>query len=217
MSRVRVWDVPTRLVHWLIVLLVAASWWTGETGRMDYHRYGGYALLGLVGFRLYWGFFGSSTARFRQFVRGPRVVWTYLRGQWATAPGHNPIGALSVLALLALLFTQVVLGLFAVDIDGIESGPLSTYVSFETGRRCAGLHHLVFNLLLLVIVVHLVAVLFYLLVKKQNLVGAMFHGKRSYEVDPAEPVRFASARRLIVGIALAAVFTWMVTRAFQFG
>ena len=72
--RVRVWDVPVRLVHWLIVLSVAAAWWTAETGRMEWHQYSGYALLGLVSFRIYWGFFGSSTARFSQFVRGPRTI-----------------------------------------------------------------------------------------------------------------------------------------------
>ena len=132
----RVWDLPTRLVHWLVVLGVALSWWTGETGRLEWHRWSGYGLLGLVAFRIYWGFFGSSTARFRQFLRGPRTVIGYLRGAWPPAPGHNPLGALSVLALLALLATQIVLGLFAVDVDGIESGPLSLYVSFDAGRSC---------------------------------------------------------------------------------
>src|SRR5262245_40644327 len=131
-KNVKVWDVPTRLVHWLMVLAVATSWWTGDTGRLEWHRWSGYTLLGLVIFRVYWGFFGSSTARFRQFVRGPREVASYLRGTWRVTPGHNPIGAWSVLALIALLSAQVVLGLFAVDVDGIESGPLSLYVSFET-------------------------------------------------------------------------------------
>ena len=133
-ARVRVWDVPTRLVHWLIVALVGASWWTGETGRLEWHRWSGYTLTGVILFRIYWGFFGSSTARFARFVRGPRGVIDYLRGRWAVAAGHNPLGSWSVLALIVLLVTQVALGLFAVDVDGIESGPLSTYVSFEMGR-----------------------------------------------------------------------------------
>jgi cytochrome b len=211
MSRVRVWDRPTRLVHWLIVLLVAASWWTGETGRMDWHRYCGYLLLGLVGFRVYWGLFGASTARFRQFVRGPRAVWGYLRGRWETLPGHNPLGALSAVALLSLLFAQIVLGLFAVDVDGIESGPLSSHVSFETGRACAKLHHQVFDLLLVLIAVHVVAVLYYVIVKKQNLIAAMFHGKREYAQD-LPPVVNASKVRLIVGAIVIALLTWFITR-----
>jgi cytochrome b len=211
MSRVRVWDRPTRLVHWLIVLLIAASWWTGDTGRMDYHRYSGYVLLGLVVFRVYWGLFGSSTARFSQFVRGPRTVWGYLRGRWETVPGHNPFGALSVLALLLLLFAQIVLGLFAVDVDGIESGPLSSHVSFAAGRVCAKLHHQVFNLLLALIAVHVLAVMYYVLVKKQNLIAAMFHGKREYAQD-LPPVVNAPKLRLVVGAIVVAALTWFVTR-----
>jgi len=211
MSRVRVWDVPTRLVHWLIVLLVAASWWTGDTGRMDYHRYSGYLLLGLVSFRIYWGFAGGSTARFRQFVRGPRTIWRYLRGRWETRPGHNPLGAFSVLILLALLITQISLGLFAVDVDGIESGPLSAHVSFATGRLCAQLHHQAFDLLLSLIVVHIVAVLFYLIAKRQNLIAAMFHGRREYPQElPA--VKGASNVRLVIGVVVAAALAWFVAR-----
>ncbi|MEO8062421.1 MAG: cytochrome b/b6 domain-containing protein [Pseudomonadota bacterium] len=211
MNNVRVWDVPTRLVHWLIVLLVAASWWSGETGRMEYHRYSGYLLLGLVAFRLYWGLFGASTARFRQFVRGPRVILSYLRGRWETSPGHNPLGALSAVVLLVLLCAQIVLGLFAVDVDGIESGPLSAHVSFAVGRACAKLHHQVFDVLLLVIGVHIAAVLFYVLVKKQNLIAAMFHGKREYPQD-LPPVVNASKIRLIVGSLVIAALTWFITR-----
>jgi len=211
MNRIRVWDVPTRLIHWLIVLLVAASWWSGETGRMDWHRYSGYTLLGLVSFRIFWGLFGASTARFRQFVRGPRTVWSYLRGRWETLPGHNPVGALSTLVLLALLMTQIVLGLFAVDVDGIESGPWSNHVSFAAGRACAKLHHQLFDVLLVLIAVHVVAVLFYGVVKKQNLIAAMFHGRRDY-AQPLAPVVNASKVRLMVGAIVIAALTWFVTR-----
>jgi cytochrome b len=211
MIRVPVWDVPTRLIHWLMVLLVAASWWTGENGRMDWHRYCGYALLSLVIFRVYWGVAGASTARFRQFVRGPRVIFSYLRGRWETLPGHNPVGALSTIVLLALLSGQIVLGLFAVDVDGIESGPLSSHVSFEVGRACARLHHQVFNVLLVLIALHVVAVLYYVLVKKQNLIAAMIHGKREYAQElPA--VVHASRARLIIGAIAVAALTWFVTR-----
>src|SRR6266436_139168 len=140
---VRVWDGATRAVHWAIVVLLGASWWTARNHHMDYHRYSGYALLGVLAFRLYWGVFGSTTARFAKFVRGPRSIWQYLRSKAVNAaPGHNPLGALSVLALLGLLLGQVVLGLFCVDVDGLESGPLSHWVSFETARTCARLHRL---------------------------------------------------------------------------
>lgn len=213
--RVRVWDVATRLVHWSMVLAVAASWWTGETGRLEWHRWSGYVLLGLVTFRIYWGFFGSSTARFSQFLRGPRTVAGYLRGTWETAAGHNPLGAWSVLALIVLLFIQVALGLFAVDVDGIESGPLSLYVSFEAGRAAAQWHEAVFNVLMFFIVLHVAALAYYRLVRKQKLVTAMLHGAREYEREvPA--VRTASILRLVIGVILAAAFTWAVSSAFEF-
>jgi len=216
LSPVRVWDPPTRVAHWSFVIGVLFSWWTAETGRLEWHRWSGYTLLGVVLFRLYWGFFGSSTARFSQFVRGPRVVRSYLRGTWTAAPGHNPLGALSVLALLGLLLLQIVLGLFAVDVDGIESGPLSLYVSFETGRLCAEWHEWVFNALMVLVLVHIIAVLYYMVFKRQNLLGAMVHGKRVYDGEMA-PMTPASSLRLVVGVVLASGITWAVSQAFQFG
>jgi cytochrome b len=214
-SAIRVWDLPTRLVHWSFVAGVSFSWWTAETGRLEWHRWSGYTLLALVLFRLYWGFAGGSTARFGNFVRGPRAILGYLRGEGRAAIGHNPLGALSVLALLGLLLLQIVLGLFAVDVDGIESGPLSLYVSFETGRACAEWHELVFNALLTLIVVHLVAVLYYVFFKRQNLIGAMVTGKRIFETDMV-PMTPASWVKLLAGVILAAGITWAVSKAFQF-
>ena len=213
-TRVRVWDAPTRLVHWLMVVGVALSWWTGETGRLEWHRLSGYGLLALVAFRVYWGFFGSSTARFRQFVRGPRVVANYLRGAWQVEPGHNPLGALSVLALLGVLGAQVTLGLFAVDVDGIESGPLSEYVSFEAGRAAAKWHARLFDVLLWLIALHIAAIVYYGLMKKQRLLAAMFHGEREH-AGQLPAVQHASVARLLVGITLVALLTWLVARAFH--
>jgi cytochrome b len=210
--RVSVWDIPTRIVHWLMVLLFAVSWWTGKSGRLEWHRWSGYALLGLVAFRIFWAFFGSSTARFAQFLRGPREILGYLKGRWALAPGHNPLGALSVLAILVLLAAQIGFGLFAVDVDGIESGPLSIHVSFETGRACAKWHDTVFDVLLWLIGLHVAAVLYYAAIKKENLIGAMFSGKREYASMPVQPVRFAPLARFIIGVVIAAAVTYGLTR-----
>ncbi len=215
-SRVRVWDLPTRLVHWLFVSCVGVSWWTAETGRLEWHRWSGYALLGLLVFRIYWGFFGSSTARFASFVRGPRAVFEYMRGSWKIAAGHNPLGSWSVVTLIVLLLVQVGLGLFAVDVDGIESGPLSMYVDFDTGRDAAKLHDVLFNVLLAVICVHIVAVLFYAVFRKENLVGAMITGAREYRVSDVAPVAGFSWVRFVAGVALASGITWAIARAFQF-
>jgi cytochrome b len=210
--RVRVWDVPVRVCHWLIVLFIAASWWTGKSSRLEWHRYSGYALLALVTFRIYWGFFGSSTARFSQFVRGPRTVMSYLNGRWVAIAGHNPLGALSVVILLGLLLAQIVLGLFAVDVDGIESGPLSIYVSFDAGRVAAHWHHTLFDALLFLIGLHVAAVLFYLFYKKENLIAAMVHGMRTFPGEQPAPVKSASWLRFVVGVLLAGALTWMLTR-----
>lgn len=210
--RVSVWDIPVRIAHWSMVVLFAASWWTGKTGRLEWHRWSGYALLAILVFRLFWAFFGSSTARFTQFVRGPREIVAYLKGRWALAPGHNPLGALSVVVLLLVIAVQIVLGLFAVDVDGIESGPLSSHVSFETGRLFAEWHEVVFDSLLWLVGLHVVAVLFYVLVKKENLIGAMLSGTRKYPEQPAEPVKFAGIGIFIVGLLIAAAATWFLTR-----
>jgi cytochrome b len=208
---VRVWDVFTRVTHWLLVVLMGASWWTARHHHMDYHRYSGYALLGVLTFRLYWGFFGSTTARFAHFIRGPRSIWLYLRSRAENmAPGHNPLGALSVLALLGLLLAQVTLGLFSVDVDGIESGPLSHWVSFETGRECSRLHQLVFVVLKAFIVVHIAAVAFYWIFKRDNLVQPMITGSKSWRYGALPHVQFVSAWRALLGMVLAAVLVWYV-------
>ncbi len=217
--RIRIWDAPIRLVHWALVITIAISWWTAEQGELEFHRYSGYTLLGLLLFRIYWGFAGTTTARFANFVKGPRAILAYLRilpkrvhDHAPAVPGHNPLGALSVIALLALLLLQVGLGLFAVDVDGIESGPLSSLVSFSTGRACARLHDDVFNVLLVFIGLHIAAVLFYLLYKRDNLIRPMITGTREVAPDAAiEPVRTPIAR-LIIGIVTAVAGTWIITQ-----
>lgn len=179
---VRTWDAPVRLFHWLLVALMAFSWWSGEEHYMEWHRFSGYGILALLVFRIYWGFAGTRTARFGQFVRPPRTVLAYARSLGkrtaSEAEGHNPLGGWSVVLMLSTLAVMVLAGLFAVDVDGFESGPLADYVTFEQGRTAAELHELVFNLILALITLHVAAIVFYLVWKRQNLVGAMIHGSR---------------------------------------
>ena len=210
MQRVRIWDLPTRLVHWALVAFVALSWWSAENGVMDWHRYSGYTILGLLVFRVYWGFFGSATARFAEFVKGPRAVIDYVRGVTAKPFGHNPLGAISVVLILLLLLTQVGLGLFAVDIDGLESGPLSRYVSFDTGRALAESHELVFNILMVVIVLHIAAILAYLIFKRDNLIGAMITGRMQAADDSKTVAVAGSPLHLAIGVALAVFVVWLI-------
>ena len=213
-SRVLVWDGAVRLAHWLTAGLIAALWWTAQTGHMDWHRLCGYAVLGLIVFRLWWGLFGSSTAQFSGFVRGPVGIVRYLRGKAAPTVGHNPLGALSVLALLATTAAVSVLGLFSVDTDGIESGPLSDRVSFETGRMAAHWHHTLFNLLLGLVVLHLAAIAFYLVVKRDNLVGPMLTGAKRVP-DGVGAVTRVPLWRFIAGVALAAGVAVLAARGFR--
>jgi cytochrome b len=207
-----VWDLPTRLTHWLFVVCLAFSWWTAEQRFMDWHRYSGYTMLGLLVFRIYWGIAGSSTVRFARFVGSPRAVLEHLRlrrEERARIVGHSPLGSWSVVAMLLAVGTQVTLGLFATDIDGLESGPLSHLVSFDAARAFAEAHELSFDVLIALVALHVVAILFYLLYDRNNLLTAMLSGRK--RVDGAPPgMRPAPAWRLWTGVALATLVVWMV-------
>jgi cytochrome b len=193
-----IWDLPTRLFHWLLAALVAVSWWTAEQGMLDWHKLSGFAIAGLLVFRLWWGVAGSSTARFGGFLKGPAGIMAYLKGGAAGAPGHNPLGGWSVVAMLAVLVAQVTLGLFAIN-DDFEGGPLTKYVDYETGLVIAEWHETLFNVLLGLIVLHLLAIGYYA-ARRKNLVGPMITGKGA--VAEGAAVTLAPLWRLLVGLAL---------------
>ncbi|MDS4031279.1 MAG: cytochrome b/b6 domain-containing protein [Candidatus Contendobacter sp.] len=215
--KVIVWDLPTRLFHWSLVALMIAQWLTAEeSSTMSWHVRGGYAVLALVLFRLIWGFVGSDTARFSGFVRGPSAALEYvkalLRGETPHYLGHNPLGAWSIVAMLVLLLVQAGTGLFAND-DIMIEGPLYAWVSKETSDWLTTIHKLNFNLLLLVIVVHLSAVLFYLLVKRENLIHPMLSGfKRLPPAQTGSAPRIVNPWRGLVALAVAVVAVWLLVR-----
>jgi cytochrome b len=215
--RARLWDAPTRIVHWALVALIVFAWWSAETGQMQWHRWAGYSVLALIVFRLIWGFVGSQSARFASFVRGPLKTLAYARTLPSRAPsqtaGHNPLGAWSVLALMAAIVAAVVSGLFSVDIDGLESGPLSDRVSFETGRAFAEWHEWSFTVIQALVVVHLVAIAFYLTYKRSNLIAPMITGSRTFATDPG--LRFAPIWRALLVAAVAAAIAWWVMRGLK--
>jgi cytochrome b len=215
--RIKIWDIPTRATHWLIVVTLGTLWWTAKHDAMQWHIRAGYFLFALLLFRLYWGIVGSSTARFTEFVRGPRVVLSYARVLFKTsesnALGHNPIGGWSIVILLTLMSAEIVLGLFAVDIDGIDSGPLSHRVSFDAGRYFARMHGFFFDVLLGFVAIHIAAVLFYLFFKKTNLTATMVTGRRTItrkDEIPSDPM-FASPTLAVIGIIFATLVTWLIT------
>jgi cytochrome b len=212
-SRTRVWDVPTRLVHWTIAALVPFSWWSAHSDHLRWHRLSGYAILGLLVFRLIWGVAGSSTARFAGFLRGPAALLAYLRGRGGPLIGHNPLGGWSVVAMLLALAVQVALGLFSIDEDGFEAGPLSKFIGFDASRAVARVHHLSFYVLLALIVLHLGAVAFHGF-RGRNLTGPMITGRA--RLTPGAPApRLAPPWRIAAAALIAAALAWFVAHGLR--
>lgn len=207
---VRIWDLPVRLFHWAIVLLIPALWATHEWDMLDTHILLGEIMLGLVLWRLLWGVLGSSTARFALFVRGPGAVLNYLRGG-AKGLGHNPLGGWSVVAMLLLLTVQVGLGLFASDEDALNEGPLAHLVSYDTARTLAHRHETVFWILVAIIALHVLAILYYRVVRRDDLVTPMITG-RGAPVAGEGPMVAAPLWRLLLSVLLAAAITFVVAR-----
>jgi cytochrome b len=186
---VLVWDLPTRLFHWLLVVLVASSFATGKAGGnwMLYHEQCGEAILALLIFRVLWGFIGSTPSRFRTYLAGPATVFRYARTLLRRDSGrhlsHNPLGGWSVMAMLLALTLQAGTGLFAND-DIATEGPLYKWVSKATSDRLTSLHHFNHDVIIVLIAVHVAAVLFHLIYKQENLITPMITGMKSWKGPP---------------------------------
>ncbi len=202
-KRILVWDLPTRVFHWSLVLAVTVAVISGEIGGdlMEVHGKAGLAILGLVAFRLAWGFAGSTHARFVSFLPTAAGLRAYLRGRWK-GQGHNPLGALSVFALLGLLVAQAGTGLFGND-EISFTGPLFALVEEGAANRLTGLHKQLAYGLLAVMAVHILAILVYLLIKKDNLVKPMVTGWK--EVRIGASAAKGSWPALLLSIAFAVV------------
>jgi cytochrome b len=217
-ARQKVWDIPTRVTHWLLAAGVATSWWSVENKQMDIHYWSGLTLLGLLVFRIYWGFAGPETARFSQFVKGPVAVTRYIgklfSRDYRAAFGHNPLGALSVIALLLAIAVQVGLGLFAGDTDGLFSGPLNRHIDYDTTEQVTELHEDFFNVVLVLVGLHLAAIAFYLVVKRINLVGPMVTGARKAKDVEGPPAGIAPVPmwRFALGVAIAMGVVWFIAK-----
>ena len=212
-KRIKVWDLPTRLFHWLLVLSVGAAVLTGQLGGglIDWHGRIGLGIVGLVVFRLVWGFVGSTYARFWQFVPTPARVRAYLKGDWRNE-GHNPLGALSVLGLLALLVCQLLTGLVAND-DIAFRGPLFDLVGEALSNRLTGLHHKFGDLLIGLVVLHVAAIVFYVRFRKKNLVKPMLTGwKEDGEGVSAQGGGFVA---VLVALLLAALAVYGASGAWM--
>ena len=212
--QIRVWDLPTRLFHWLIVIFVIISFATGMVGGnwMSYHLKSGYIILVLLLFRLSWGFLGGRYSRFISFIRGPiaviRYAITLLREDTPKHLGHNPMGGWSVMAMLAALLLQVSTGLFAND-DIATQGPLYGWVSKATSDWLTEIHLFNKGVILFLITLHLSAVLFYLLIKHDNLIVSMITGLRPWNEDAPSSVYKIWQAVLIAAFSIIVVY-WVV-------
>lgn len=182
-ERRKVWDLPTRLFHWALVGCFATGWYLGEFRGFDtieLHFYFGYAIGGLVAFRLLWGLVGSPASRLSALFFSPRATLAYVKemkeprpSYW---PGHAPTGALSVLALLALLAAQVITGLFSEDDGLFAAGPLASSVDAGTRGSFGAYHALGAKLLLFLVIAHVLVIAYYAIWKRENLVHPMISG-----------------------------------------
>lgn len=221
--RLKVWDLPVRLFHWALLVLVSCAILSVELGdvvdgAMNWHPRFGYAVLALLVFRLIWGFVGGTHARFTSFVRGPGAIVEYLRAlksKAGPAIGHNPLGALSVLALLASLSFQAVSGLFLNDEDFFIEGPLFKHVGSDLVHTLREAHEYNATLLFILIGLHVAAIVFYRVAKRDNLILPMITGSKSVPANlPAEDAKGGSFWLGVVIAAIAGVAVYLlVTRA----
>jgi len=217
MSRtVRVWDLPTRLFHWLLAALVVVSFVSAKVGGnlLQLHFYSGYAVIVLIAFRIVWGFVGGRYARFSSFLFGPGSVLRYLRGS-PDAPrtlGHNPLGSLSVYALIVVIGLQAAGGLFAND-DIASEGPLARLISKALSDRITSLHQLGQVAIIALVVMHVVAVLYHLLRRRDNLARPMLTGDKPYDGTlPSSRDDTALRLRGLLVLALCALALWGLLR-----
>ncbi len=217
MSKKLIWDLPTRIFHWLLAILIGAAWYTVRiSGDMDAHMLIGQSILALLLFRIIWGFVGTRYAKFGSFVYRPREILEYAKsffgsrgGEYA---GHNPLGSLAVFAMLALVGVQVATGLFATDFDEFYQGPLNGLVSSAAATRITDVHYTNVNILLVLIGVHVVAVLFYLFFKRENLITPMISGEKQDEGDSFRAIG-GSKLSLAIGVLVAAVAIVLLLRS----
>ena len=213
--RVRVWDLPTRLFHWLLVACVIGLVATGYRGAVEWHARLGYTVLALLLFRLVWGFAGGRWSRFRSFLYGPRSLAAYLAGRAHPdhLVGHNPLGAGSVFAMLLVLLAQVGSGLFADD-EIAFTGPLNRFVKTSTGLTATWYHKAVGQWLLVALVLlHIAAIWFYVKKKRETLVRPMIVGDKVL-AEPATSARDDAVSRVTALVVLAlcgALVAWIAS------
>jgi cytochrome b len=210
-----IWDLPTRLFHWLLVALVVGSFASGKLGgnAMLTHERCGEAILALLIFRMAWGFIGSAPSRFRTFLAGPSTVFRYALTLWRRDAdprlSHNPLGGWSVMAMLLVLLIQAGTGLFAND-DIATEGPLYKWVSKAASDRLTSIHHLNHDLIIILVAVHVGAVLFHLIYKKENLITPMITGMKPWKGRPKAGMTPAPIWRAALAATISGLIVYIL-------
>ena len=219
-KRNRLWDLPTRLFHLAVIILVATCWYTAENMHVytfgpqagptlfEIHTWAGISLLALIIFRLIWGLVGSTTSRFSHFVKGPGAILNYIKGHSEpTTAGHSPLGALSVIAMIGILLVQPISGLLAQDDTFGLEGPLKHLISKDLSLELAGLHDTLFDILTVLLILHIGAVLFYEGVRRDNIIGPMVTGRT--KKDTPDDLIFEPSWRAFIYLCVASAAVWL--------
>jgi len=212
-----IWDLPLRIFHWLFALTIAGSWYTSEQNSdfIEYHMLLGYFALGLLVFRVSWGIVGPKHARFSQFIPSFKTLIHYIKcikqKKKYYSPGHNPLGSLMVILMIVLIALQAVSGLF-IDDDVFSAGPYYGSITSETEKIMSFLHHNLFDIMIISIVLHLSVITYYWKVKKENLVLPMITGKKSASMVNKKDAIKSSRIPLAILVGLASIFFvyWLV-------
>ena len=214
MKKNLVWDIPVRLYHWLLVVCLLGQWLTGDVLEdvMDVHFYIGYFILWLIIFRLFWGFIGTKYAKFNSFIAGPKAMLSYLRSltskQKIFTTGHNPLGGLMLPAVLILVGLQAISGLFTSD-DIVTAGPYYEGANNATQKLMQWLHHNIFDVLIGLIVIHLLAIAWYRWALKHDLITPMLTGQKVVDVSKAI-THSKLVRAFILAIGVGIFVYWLV-------
>lgn len=216
-QKLKVWDLPTRLFHWLLAASIAFMWFSAEQGGslMTWHLRCGLFIFALIVFRICWGLWGSDTARFARFFK-PWLIGRYLKGEMTEneQPGHNPLGAMMVVALIGAVLFQVGTGLLASDENSFTYNGYLSSLAGDASAAFQKIHVTFFNLLLILVAVHVITILIYKFLKKKDLIRPMLTGYK--ELEGKLPVlRFAGAGRLLLALAVAAGAVFAVLQAGQ--
>ena len=212
-----IWDLPLRLFHWLLVLSILGSWYTSnqDNGLIEYHLLIGYFTLGLIIFRIFWGFLGTKHAKFINFFPSANKIIQYIQSFNQPKPlhyaGHNPLGSLMVFFMLTTILLQAVSGLF-MDDDIFTTGPYSGSIDAKVESIFVYIHRNGFNVMLGAIALHISAVVFYERVKKQALVSAIITGKKSSKmVNKKDSITHSKiGLAIFISIIVAVFIYWLV-------